>query len=614
MPTLLSSAWRDETMAAPTGETHNENGENGDIRARVAALLASSVDRGTLWREMEALSGQPGFEETSDLWAPALYQRDTAFFEPFLLRHLHDDDEDTIRALLPRIEAAGQTALFTGLYRKIADEEGWNNEVLQLAQDEATDDALERALALRELGEHVSLTEETALALYRRNPRRFSAYVRDHIHNEWNDDSEYPQLRAEARVRGDEDLSWALFRKLADEDEWREALAELAKDAVSPRAIADELSRRHIESAWNLDGAALAPFAATYGSAIVPYIQEHHESFQSKSLAQLLPSLRASGDEADYWRSFWVLGNSGQWNQEIAGVLGQGLDDETLRAALARRTPPPDQPVRWALAPKTAEALYTRSPAIARPFIERFSDDVSLELFAQAEQRRDDDLLDYLSYRLLQAMTWPLYSAFPTPSQLRWQKPNEESRAKIERYGAVLTGRFDRLAVAAPGDYVTHAANILSRFQQHELWPFRRSIAHNPAHRYLFTQHRAAWLRSPAAMRELLESPNAHVRLIGLVFLNESGADAAARAAENITLLRAALLDTSRRSAKRLALAALEQAARADPAVAERVLPVLEGAMHFQARRAIDERAMVGYVRLRHEVAARAAVGDAPAQ
>lgn len=585
----------------------------GAMRARVAGLLAANMERGALWRELEALAYQPHFDATSDVWAPALFTRDPLFFEPFLVRHLHDDDEATIRALLPRIEAAGQNALFTSLYRKIADEESWNQDVFVLAQEIESDQALEQALTLRELGrEEASLGEETALALYRRNPARFSAYVRDHIHHSWSNDSSYTQLRAEARVRGDEDLYWALFRELAGMhkwDEWHAALNELLKDEVPPEAIGDELNRRHISNAWNLDAAVLAPFVARYGAAVLPYIQEHHSSFTSASLAALLPELKAHEDEAGYWRAFWVVGNSVQWNHALDELLGQPLDDAELRTAMVKRTPPPDGPEGWGLFPRTAEALYMRSPALARPLIERYCDEVSVRLFELVDQRRDDDLLDYLTYRLLQAMTMPLYSAYPTPSQLRWQKPDEKARVRIEEVGALLTGRFDRLAAGALADYTLHAANTLAWFQQTELWPFRRSLAHNPVHRYLFTRHRGAWLRSPEAMRELLESPNAHVRLIGLVFLNEGGTDAARRAGENVGLLRAVLLDRSRRGAKRLALAALEHAGRADAEVAARVLPILEGAMHFQARHAIDERAMVGYVRLRHAMTAQVA-GD----
>ena len=595
-------------MAAPTSGA----GEQGDMRARLARLLAADMERGALWRELEELSSQPDFDGTSDLWAPALYARDPLFFDSFLIRHLHDDDEATIRALLPRIETAGQGALFTSLYRKIADEESWNNDVLVLAQETESDQALEHALTLRELGrDEVSLDEETALALYRRNPARFSVYVRDHIHHSWRNESRYTQLRAEARVRGDEDLSWSLFRTLADADEWRSALGELLKDEVPPGAIAGELERRHIEQAWNLDGRVLVPFAERFGAAIMPYIQEHQSSFAGTSLAALLPALQAHEDETGYWQTFWVVGNSVQWNHALSDLLGQPLDDTALRAALAQRTPPPDGAERWSLFPRTAEALYARNPALARPLIERSSDEVSPRLFEQAEQRRDDDLLDYLTYRLLQAMTMPLYSAYPTPSQLRWQKPDEKARARIEEVSALLMGRFDRLVAASPADYTRHAANTLAWFQEGDLWPFRRSLAHNPVHRYLFTQHRDAWLRSPEALRELLESPNPHVRLIGLVFLNEGGANAARRASENLALLHAALLDGSRRGAKRLALAALERAGQADEEVAARVLPVLEGVMHFQALHAIDERAMVGYVRLRHALAARAAEGAA---
>jgi hypothetical protein len=107
-------------------------------------------------------------------------------------------------------------------------------------------------------------------------------------------------------------------------------------------------------------------------------------------------------------------------------------------------------------------------------------------------------------------------------------------------------------------------------------------------------------------MRDLLESPLVRVQIIGLAHLQGGGADAAARVMENLPALRALLLDRSRRGTKRLALACLAAAGRESAGHAARVLPILEEALRFQGRRAIDERIIIAFVRLRRRWGAAA--------
>jgi hypothetical protein len=66
----------------------------------------------------------------------------------------------------------------------------------------------------------------------------------------------------------------------------------------------------------------------------------------------------------------------------------------------------------------------------------------------------------------------------------------------------------------------------------------------------------------------------------------------------NLPLLRAVLLGNGGVSVKKRVLNALELAARQSPAHATAILPTLFETMHFHARRAIADRAMVSYVRL----------------
>src|SRR5215470_8310234 len=121
-----------------------------NLRATIQNLLASDLDRGPLLRELEALARTRGFSACADLWAPALYTRDPYFFETFLLRHLNgDENEDTIRALVPRAEADGNDTLFAGLYQKLADEASWNADLLALAHSPDSDTSIASAIARR---------------------------------------------------------------------------------------------------------------------------------------------------------------------------------------------------------------------------------------------------------------------------------------------------------------------------------------------------------------------------------------------------------------------------------------------------------------------------------
>ena len=61
---------------------------DSDLREQLDRLLQSSLDRGTLRRELETLARDRAFRDLAPIWAPALYARDAQFFETFLLRYL----------------------------------------------------------------------------------------------------------------------------------------------------------------------------------------------------------------------------------------------------------------------------------------------------------------------------------------------------------------------------------------------------------------------------------------------------------------------------------------------------------------------------------------------
>ena len=158
-----------------------------DLRNRLDTLLRSNLDRGALLRELETLAQERAFRDLAGVWAPALYERDARFFETFLLRHLDGRRHaEVIRALLPGVEAAENDSLFQSLYRKVAREEEWNQELLALAQTQESNERVLRALERREMRQRwFALSEEAARALYLRNAALFRDFVGDHVRREW---------------------------------------------------------------------------------------------------------------------------------------------------------------------------------------------------------------------------------------------------------------------------------------------------------------------------------------------------------------------------------------------------------------------------------------------
>jgi hypothetical protein len=574
-----------------------------ELPQRIQAALAANQERGALLREMEALARTPGFASYAPRWAPALYERDPLFFEPFLTNHLSSDQDGVITSLLVRAEAAGQDSFFTALYRKIAREDSWNADLAELAASSLPDDTVVESVLRRQADQWLSLTDKTATALYQRDPTRLRAFVREHAQRGWRQKDAYKQLRETARQRGDEDLYWSLFRELADEREWEAEMRRLLASDTPPERIHDELTRRHPDHLWSVNTGVIADFVEKYGRAALPYVQEHLTWVTRRAAPKLLARIKKLGDEELYWPIFFKAGDSKQWNEALRELLAQPLGNEDLAAQVSQRIPPVRRWGGWMLEEDVALAFFRRDAQRYAPFLERFAS-VSDALFEEAQTARNEDFLDILSLQLLRQISSWLDLAYPTPYMLHWRKPDMKAQDRIERTGRMLIARFDRLAAESPTLYVRHAAAMLSRVNAYEVWSFKRDLSLNPAFAYLSTQQRATWLAEPDALRELLESPNIYVQILALVKLCEGGLDAAARVSENLPIIRALLLGHAHLGTKKLALRALELTARQGAAYAERVLPVIEETIHLTGKRALDKRAVVAFVRLRRELAA----------
>ena len=151
--------------------------ESAPISAQIKGLLDTTLDDSALLSELKslALAYEDDFSACASIWAIALYERDAAFFGPFLVAYLDSKQTQVIQALLERAEKDEEDEIFGDLYQKIATEKSWNRDVIRLARSSRSDEEVAGALARREQSRSPRhLHEDAALALYNLR-RRISA-------------------------------------------------------------------------------------------------------------------------------------------------------------------------------------------------------------------------------------------------------------------------------------------------------------------------------------------------------------------------------------------------------------------------------------------------------
>lgn len=576
-----------------------------DLESRLNALLEQEQDRGALLRELSALSQDDGFRDLARVWAPALIQRNPAFFEGFLLRHLDvARHRALIGDLLPLIEQADSDAdsLFLALYRPVTEQAAWDKEVSSLAASDMTDEALLQALQRRDMQPlWFTLGQNTALALYHRDPDLFTDYLQAHIHGGWRPGTKrFAKLRKEAADRQD-DVHWHLFREFATPREWSADLEKLLEEDVGGDRICDELIKRQPQQTYNLDASALAPFVEKYGALVVGYIEENLGWTGRRGQAKLLSALEKQGDERVYWRMFFVGGDTAAWTKALRELASKNISDAQMYVELQLRTPTRGR--WWRFGADVGLALYRRNREMFRPFIEAYLDKATEELWQEARRAGDEEFLDFLTFRRMRESEHLIWQAYPPESAQQWgRKPDAAARTELDRISDVLVERLERLHSRAPESYVQHAANILGRYRAFEIWSGLQGVRLHPTMRYLAERHHDAWLACPRAITDVLESTNIFVQIMALGFLAHGGPQAAERVLENLPILRALLLGNAHRATKKQVLRCLEQAAHEGAQYAEPIQALLEDASHYRGKRAIDEPIIASYVRTRRRL------------
>jgi hypothetical protein len=585
-----------------------------EMRQRIAAAIEDAQDQRALLSALEALAADSAFKSAADLWAPAVYARNPYFFEPFLLRYLDAcQHRAIIDDLMQRAERDGYDALFISLYRKVADQTVWLSDMASLAASPVSDDAVLQAIQRHDLpDQRFTLSDDVAVTLYRRNPAVFGPFVLAHVRSghDWQTgkESDYPRLRAAANAQGDDPVIWALFRKFASAQEWKDEIARLLKDPEPPASISDALEKRQPQRQYDIDPSPLLPVMDRFGAATIPYLERHLSWLAHIDREKFLAAVEKLGNQSFFRSVFFQWGTPAMWRDRVKALVGANLSTDELARRLAAWQPPAGTPRRrgWWLGSDLALSLYRRDPARFGAWVARTAHDPSPALFDAVAEQHDEDTLDALTFAYLEQLATIAATVYTLNNTLTMSALSKKQRDAILPVGERIIARLDRLASESPTTYAVRAARIVGQGIG-AAWRMRGDDpAVNPV-AYLSQRHRDAWRRSSEAMRELLESPDHKAIEFALDLLAADDASAARRVVENLTMLQALLLMTGTRALKRRVLLGLERAAAQDVAAARAIAPVLGEVMWYRGENALNERAMVSFVRARRSATPEAA-------
>src|SRR5262249_18351778 len=122
--------------------------------------------------------------------------------------------------------------------------------------------------------------EPVALEAYTLDPEAARPFLLAHLGAIRSD-----RLREEARLRGDEELYFALHRRDVKPSDWLKELQQVAEQVADPAALVRELKRRHPTNFWDLNE-GLYHLLLRRGRDAFPYVLPHlrfawHDAFGS---------------------------------------------------------------------------------------------------------------------------------------------------------------------------------------------------------------------------------------------------------------------------------------------------------------------------------------------
>jgi hypothetical protein len=576
--------------------------EASEMEQALRATLALSSDE-AVRVELERLATLPQFSGFTWLWAPAVAKRNRVMFRPLLLSLFDRSTIDgrgrafdawkgasgeTLEALLAEVDAADDVELTRRLYswRVLSRQDGhawWREDLVRRFRAATTAAARHVALAKIDLGPWPGLDAETALALWSIDRAAARTFILSHL--PWGAERKAWRGLLEASRLDDPEFHFELYRKIVDEKSWATDVLALP---TSPE-IARELERRH-PALWNLTtaGPTFLALLERHGPAAVAYVRRHVDRVtprwagsgqrEGKGLEDLLALASQRG-----WIDLWAALLRTSATRELFDAQVAALVRAKDRARLAV-VPGRGREVHGAgwsfaqshtLSDATASALYAKYPDLVRgPYrmhVTPSGSESFPKLARAAIAAADHDLVDFLASRIAAQPSLP---AVNTPAI------------------AVLVPHYEGMSEA---DFVRHAAAALSRMPAFAIWSYPQVVQHNALAHLLFERSTGRFLADAAAVRDLLESPEIHVQLLAFRILAQDDPRARELAARHVDLLQATLLRRLRSSSRKLAFAALGNAARHDEATARFLLGRMRDALALPEQRYPTEE-LVGLI------------------
>lgn len=589
-----------------------------EVEALVRALLREPLEDKVLRERLEELGREPAFPGLTWLWGPELYRRNRVLFRPFILSHFSTWEWGSWRIVpwkgetgrrlddwISEADRLDDVELFRRLYlwkhpASLGFDPGvWRQDLVVRFRVARTPAA--RAAALRKLDVWAQLDEETALELYRLDPRAAAPFVLRHLPTSRG---LWPRLVAAARERGDEAFAGELYRHLVTERGWIEDIRRLASEIPDPAAFCEELRRRHPRgSVWQLNPTeGFLEILEQRGRDGLPYVLQHVRDARRGLLIgagtfHSLLDLARKRQWIDLWAAL-IRANArpGEFNKEVhrlATDVAALPPAETVRRLLALAGVGREWSFRGfgissarQLDDDTALALYRSHPEILRGPYKLHLQTSSWggapdypKLTEAAIAAGDDELVDFLASRMLTRSHW----AFET----RLAKPVDEA--------ARLADLFAAMKETDPEAFSRRAVAVLAQVPAYSIWRYNLLIAGNRLARLLFERSAESFLAVPDLLEDLLEAPEIHVQALAYRIVGTDDPRAREIAARRLDLLLATLLRPLHRTTRLLAFEALANAARFSPAAAARVLERAREALDLPDRH-YPKEALVGLI------------------
>ncbi|AKQ64611.1 hypothetical protein A176_001523 [Myxococcus hansupus] len=568
--------------------------------AAIRGALARRQSDEELLTALEALSRRPLFRAFTWLWGPALNAKDRVRFRPFILScfspsginaqgtWMHGWGGENLAALeqwLWDADRADDVEVFRRLFAwRLSTLRGkhldatWRAEVLMRAQAARTRAARHIALAKVDVGLG-RMDEPTALALDALDPEVARSFILEHLPWRWQNTREpmWDTLRERAQARGDAALASAVYRRLVDEDTWRQDVLALASTLRDPATLVRELEAHHPESLVPNAAQVFVELAEARGRDVVPYLLGHLRAVfprqgmvrrkNAKGFPELLALARVRGWE-DVWSALLRTSATAEtYDAEVRRLLNDtDAEEGVTRRHLLQLAGAGGEAnflswgVTWVqpLTDATAVALYAHFPELLRgPFRMHVASgwhSAYPKLVTRALEANDEDLLDFIASRA--AMHVP---SFGTARE--WARVLD-----------ALSTHYEALPKEG-GAFARRAANALGALPAYAIGAMPVLLEKNRLARLFFLRSDDFYLAEPRAVRDLLEAPQIHVQALAFRLLGRNSARARELAARNRDLLQATLLRPLHRRTRHAAFGALANAAAHDVETARALLP-----------------------------------------